>query len=58
MVLSICQQKVLSQNADSFAIHKHAILTDRYELGVGFFVNLKSVKLNVDGILPSNPIDF
>ena len=58
MVLFICQQKIISQKVDSVAIHKHSILTDRYEIGIGFFVNLKSVKLNVDGVLPSNPFDF
>lgn len=57
-VLFIFQQNVLSQNKDSIIVDKHSILTDRYELGIGFFVNLKSVKLNVDGSLPSNPFDF
>ena len=49
---------MLSQNTDSVAIDKHPILTDRYRVNMGFFVNLKSISMNVDGDLPSNPIDF
>lgn len=58
VLLSLCQNKILSQSIDSVNIDKHPMLTDRYRVNMGFFVNLKSVKLNVDGVLPSNPIDF
>ena len=48
----------MSQNIDSINVDKHAILTDRYNVKMGFFNNRKSVRINVDGRLPSNPIDF
>jgi len=51
-------QCVFSQKQDSLDIEKHPILTDRYSIKAGFFHNSKSVILNVDGNLPSNPIDF
>ena len=58
VLLLFCQQGILCQEQDSIAIEKHPVLTDRYSIKAGFFSNSKSVILNVDGNLPSRPIDF
>ena len=58
VLLFIFQQGILSQKIDSVDNKKHPLLTGRYAIKLGFFVNQKSVRLNVDGGLPSNPIDF
>ncbi len=56
--LAFIQLDIFSHNLDSIPIEKHPILTDRYVVKMGFFLNSKSVVFNVDGSLPSNPIDF
>ena len=58
VLLFIFQQGILSQKIDSIDNKKHPLLTGRYAIKLGFFVNQKSVRLNVDVGLPSNPIDF
>ncbi|MGI9533305.1 hypothetical protein [Lutimonas sp.] len=54
---------MLSQGFDidtigSIPSEKHVLLTDRFIMEVGLFSNSKSVVMNVDGTMPSNPIDF
>jgi len=56
ILVSLCQNEILSQNLDSVDIDEHPTPTDRYGVKMGFFVNLKSVSLNVDGNLPSYPM--
>ena len=58
VLVALCQNEILSQNLDSVNIDKHPLLSDRYAVKLGFFVNLKSVSLNVNGNLPRDPIDF
>ena len=58
VLVALCQNEILSQKLDSVNIDKHPLLSDRYAVKLGFFVNLKSVSLNVNGNLPSDPIDF
>jgi len=56
--LSIIHQDIFSQDNDSVRIEKNPLLTDRYVVNMGFFVNSKAIVFNIDGSLPSNPIDF
>jgi len=57
-IFMVCFQGIFSQEPDTISVKKHPLLENRYLLATGFFVNLKSVKIDVNGVLPSNPIDF
>ncbi len=57
-IFMVCFQGIFSQELDTTFVKKHPLLENRYLLSAGFFVNLKSVKVEVNGSLPSNPIDF
>lgn len=55
---SLFSQDVDTLTTGDLETKKHVLLTDRYIVEVGIFSNSKSVVMNVDGNLPSNPIDF
>lgn len=58
LYLTLLQSAMFAQSLDSTETDKHVFLTDRFIVETGFFSNSKSVVFNVDGILPSNPVDF
>lgn len=47
-----------AQEKDRLTIHKNPVLTDRFAVNMGFFTISKSVRMNVEGNMPNNPIDF
>ena len=49
---------LFAQDMDSIGFKRNPLLENRFNVNAGVFVTAKSVEMNLNGNLPSNPIDF